>query len=72
MINVIGFILLAIFKESMDPTLWWVLMWIDIVLTTIGTIAIIVKCLHEGFKKIDEEAKERAWVNSLVDPYLKK
>ena len=72
MINMIGFILLAIFKENMDSTLWWVLMWIDIILTTIGTVAIMITRMHEEFKKIDEEAKERAWVNHLVDPYLKK
>lgn len=72
MINMIGFILLAIFKENMDSTLWWVLMWIDIVLTALGLIAITVKSIHEGFKKIDEEAKEREWINHLVGPYLKK
>lgn len=71
MINIIGFILLAIFKENMDQTLWWVLMWIDIVLTTLGIVAIIVKSLYEGFKRIDEEAKEKAWIDHLVDPYLK-
>ena len=71
MINMIGFILLAIFKESMDPTLWWVLMWIDIILTTLGTIAIMITSLREGFKRIDKEAEERAWINHLVDPYLK-
>lgn len=71
MINMIGFILLAIFKENMDSTLWWVLMWIDIILTTLGTVAIIVKSLHEGFKMIDKQEEERAWINHLVDPYLK-
>lgn len=71
MINMIGFILLAIFKESMDSTLWWVLMWIDIILTTLGTVAIMITSLHEGFKRIEKEAEEKAWIDHLVDPYLK-
>ena len=72
MFNMLGFILLAIFKDSMDSTLWWVLMWIDIILTTIGTAAIMITRIHTEFERIDKEAKERAWVNHLVDPYLKK
>ena len=67
MINIIGLILLIIFKDSMNQILWWILMAIDILSFVVGIFAMIVKAWE--IEKLKRE--EREYINSLVDTYLR-
>ena len=67
MINIIGLILLIVFKDSMNQILWWILMAIDILSFVVGIFAMIV----EAWKIEKLKKEEREYINSLVDTYLR-
>lgn len=67
MINILGFILLALFKDSMNQVLWWVLMSVDILLTALGTAAMLVKI----WILEKEKAEEKEYLESLIRIHLK-
>lgn len=67
MINVLGFILLALFKDSMNQVLWWILMSVDVLLTALGTAAMLVKI----WILEKEKAEEKEYLESLIRIHLK-
>ena len=67
MINILGFILLALFKDSMNQVLWWILMSVDILSTVLGVAAMLVKI----WILEKEKAEEKEYLESLIRIHLK-
>lgn len=67
MINILGFILLALFKDSMNQVLWWILMSVDILSTVLGLAVILVKI----WILEKEKAEEKEYLEDLIRTYLK-